>query len=99
MHRRQLFDLNLRAKKIVAKLDRQAVNDYQQSEGPLGQRRKRAGPHVSLQEDSHMLGMHDDDSESQNAAKFGCAILGGFLLPLVTIHSNNLNTPPHHHER
>ena len=37
--------------------------------------------HRYLQEDSHAG--HDDDSESQNAAKFGCAILGGFLLPLV----------------
>jgi len=34
-----------------------------------------------LQEDSHAG--HDDSSESQNAAKFGCAIIGGFLLPLV----------------
>ena len=37
--------------------------------------------HRYLQEDSHAG--HDDDSESQNAAKFGCAILGGFLLPFV----------------
>ena len=34
-----------------------------------------------LQEEGHEG--HDDSSESQNAAKFGCAILGGFLLPLV----------------
>lgn len=34
-----------------------------------------------MQEDSHAG--DDDFSESQNAAKFGCAILGGFLLPLV----------------
>ena len=26
---------------------------------------------------------HDDSSESVNAAKFGCAILGGFLLPML----------------
>ena len=37
--------------------------------------------HRYLQEDSHAG--HDDSSESANAAKFGCAILGGFLLPLV----------------
>ena len=37
--------------------------------------------HRYLQEDSHAG--HDDSSESQNAAKFGCAIIGGFLLPLV----------------
>eukprot|EP01083_Nonionella_stella_P098878 278124_1 len=43
--------------------------------------------HRYLQEDSH-----DDSSESANAAKFGCAILGGFLMPfLFTIffHQNN----------
>mmetsp|Transcript_36371 Transcript_36371/g.63773 ORF Transcript_36371/g.63773 Transcript_36371/m.63773 type:complete len:611 (-) Transcript_36371:126-1958(-) len=38
--------------------------------------------HRYLQEDSHE-GHDDDSSESVNAAKFGCAILGGFLLPLV----------------
>jgi len=37
--------------------------------------------HRYLQEDSHAG--HDDSSESTNAAKFGCAILGGFLLPFL----------------
>jgi len=37
--------------------------------------------HRYLQEDSHAG--HNDNDESVNAAKFGCAILGGFLLPLV----------------
>jgi len=37
--------------------------------------------HRYLQEDSHAG--HDDSSESANAAKFGCAILGGFLLPML----------------
>ena len=38
--------------------------------------------HRYLQEEDSHAG-HDDSSESANAAKFGCAILGGFLLPLV----------------
>jgi len=37
--------------------------------------------HRYLQEDDHSG--HDDSAEGENAAKFGCAILGGFLLPLV----------------
>ncbi|KAL7535526.1 hypothetical protein ACHAXR_006543, partial [Thalassiosira sp. AJA248-18] len=45
--------------------------------------------HRYLQEDEHAG--HDDSSESVNAAKFGCAILGGFLLPLafsICFHRN-----------
>mmetsp|Transcript_42775 Transcript_42775/g.89717 ORF Transcript_42775/g.89717 Transcript_42775/m.89717 type:complete len:620 (-) Transcript_42775:74-1933(-) len=37
--------------------------------------------HRYLQEDNHEG--HDDSSESTNAAKFGCAVLGGFLLPFL----------------
>ncbi|KAL7535319.1 hypothetical protein ACHAWF_005131 [Thalassiosira exigua] len=45
--------------------------------------------HRLLQEEGHAG--HDDSSEGVNAAKFGCAILGGFLLPLV--FSIVLHTP------
>ena len=52
--------------------------------------------HRYLQEDSHEGHADEDSSESVNAAKFGCAILGGFLLPLVFSiifhHSENEET-------
>ena len=39
--------------------------------------------HRFLQEDEHEG--HDDSSESQNAAKFGCAILGGSYIEVIVV--------------